>query len=268
MLERSDGMRTLFTFLIFSLFFGIYPDRVEAQVEDAELSGPPNGQGGWVIVEAPPILKYSKKKETNLLSYRERRKRWGYTGSLGYSTFAPINYEPTIGANAEFTDLYSETANSPLIELQFTVKRNLKLGSIAIEGSAGMYSTESTDDSVEAELSITMFRLGLNLTLDNLFPEPWVAPYVSGGGYVIQKKESVASVSDNESTQVAPYFSVGMLIQLDWIDERSALNAYTNMGLENTFLFVEGRQLIQSSASGDSNFSTDLFATTGLRVEL
>ncbi|NQY99175.1 MAG: hypothetical protein HRT45_00730 [Bdellovibrionales bacterium] len=232
------------------------------------LEGPPNGQGGWVIVEPTPPLVYSKGSKVSLLSYRERRTDWSIMGSLGYSWFLPTNYEPTVGAFAEYADLYGDNPKGPLLEVQFTMKRNYGFGSIGLDAGAGVFSVESRVNGVDSTLDINMYRLGLTIILDTLFKEPWVAPYIAGGGYVIQKKEAIDSTSDNESTQVAPYYAFGFLFQLDWIDSKTALGAFSEIGLENTYLFAEGRQLIASSAEADSDFSTDIFATAGFRVEL
>jgi hypothetical protein len=107
------------------------------------LEGPPNGQGGWVIVEPTPPLIYSKSSSVSLLPYRERRSRWSIMSSLGYSWYLPSNYEPTVGAFAEFSDLYSENPKGPLLELQFTMKRNFSFASIGLDAGAGLFSVES-----------------------------------------------------------------------------------------------------------------------------
>lgn len=234
-----------------------------------ELTGPPNGQGGWVIVEPNYFETMDDTGHSlGLLPYRERRGKWGYNLSLGYSFFVPTNYEPTVGPYATYNELYSDSANSPLLEFQFSFLRHFGLGSLGLEAAAGIYSNDSRISDVESTLDITKYRVGLTLILDTLFTEPWVAPYISGGGYVIQKKESSGSVTDNENTQVAPYYSFGLNFQLDWIDSDTAIGGYSELGLQNTYLFVEGRQLIESSAEADSNFGTDIFLTAGLRLEL
>ncbi|MEO0335336.1 MAG: hypothetical protein AAF202_03025 [Pseudomonadota bacterium] len=255
-----------------SVPIGVRPSEVAYEEVESEvgeiLQGPPNGQGGYVVVEPIPPLVYSKSSKASLLPYRERRQRWSVMGSLGYSWYLPVNYEPTVGAFAEYSDLYSENPKGPLLEVQFTMKRNFGFASIGFDAGAGVFSVDSRVNGVDSTLDINMYRAGLTIILDTLFSEPWVAPYFSGGGYVIQKKESIDATSDNESTQVAPYYAFGLLFQLDWIDSRSALNAYSEIGLENTYIFAEGRQLISSSAEADSDFSTDIFATAGFRVEL
>jgi hypothetical protein len=65
------------------------------------------------------------------------------------------------------------------------------------------------------------------------------------------------------------FISFGAELQLDWLDKTADVSAY-NSGLENTFIFVEGRMYMDQGiirSAEDPDFSTDLYLAAGLRLE-
>jgi hypothetical protein len=56
-----------------------------------------------------------------------------------------------------------------------------------------------------------------------------------------------------------------LAIQLNWLDETSASIAYDETGLENTFLFAEGRSFVL--AGNVPNLSSEIQWGAGLRLE-
>ncbi|MCB0410973.1 MAG: hypothetical protein KDD22_00500 [Bdellovibrionales bacterium] len=238
----------------------------EEKVNYSELKGPPNGQGGWVIVEPLNILSSRDSGEIRLVPYKYRREKWGQAFSLGYSLFAPTNMESNTGA-FYFEDIYDTKADVPLVEFQWNLKRNFSLGSLALEVGVGYYSNDSDTDLVDSKLEIIPLRVGLNYTMDMLFDRPYIAPYVAVGGYVFKYTETQGTTSYNGTTQVAPYFVAGLQFAIDWLDNFSANIAYIESGLEATYLFVEGRMFAASTAEADPNFETDFQGSAGLRLE-
>jgi hypothetical protein len=220
----------------------------------------------WVEVEPTNILPSDITGIYYLVPYRNRRESWGQTASIGYSSFTPINYEPNYESYF-YEDVFS-SPSLPLIELQFSIKRNFTLGSIGGELAVGMYQNSGEYPSGNpSDLELMPVRLGLNLNLDNITFEPYVVPYISGGIYTIIYEEAIAAAAYGGNTQVAPYFSFGLLFQLNWLDAESARISYLESGIENTFLFLEARQFMASGAAADPDFSTGMDWGAGVRME-
>lgn len=222
---------------------------------------------GMVLVELPQTLSTGVGAEQILKPYRERRARWGGTFALDYSSYEPVNYEPDFFAG-EFGDVYT-SPETPMLDLSLTVKRNLSFGSLGVEMAAGFYSNDSDNLlNSDSTLQLIPVRLGAIFFLDTLSPEPYIVPYVSGGGYVMLFSEKqTAGVTKNGTTQVAPYANLGVQFQLDWIDRPHARIAYEDSGIESSFLMLEVRKQMASSAAKDPDFSNEVSFAAGLRVE-
>lgn len=220
---------------------------------------------GLVVVEPANVVPISRKGEFRLIPYSDRRSKWGMTFSLSYSAFSPIYYEPNFYA-VNFEEMYL-SEDVPLIEMTMTWKRNFSLGSLGIEFGVGMYENDSDVTELPSTLSIIPIRLGGVFALDAMTKEPWVVPYVSGGAYTVSYKEELASSSVNGFTQASFYVAGGVAFQLNWIDKQAALESYVDSGIENTYLYVEGRKFFASTAEKDPDFETDIHANGGFRVE-
>lgn len=240
--------------------------KASEEIDESELSGPPNGQGGWVIVEPMNIWPATATESATIVPYKYRRKPWGQTFSLTYSQYYPENLESNLGA-VGFSDIYDASADTPLIEAQLALKRNFSLGSVGIEIGVGYYSNNSDVDLVDSNFEIIPIRVGLQYTMDTIFESPYLAPYVSFGGYILRYTESQGTTSFNGTTQVAPYMTAGLQFSLDWIDQVSASIAYFEGGIETASLFIEGRAFYASSAEADPNFETPFQPQAGLRLE-
>ena len=201
-----------------------------------------------VEVEPPHLITSDVGGEPTLIPYKSRRSKWGGSVSVGYNTYSPENYESQ-ASNELFSDVYSSGA---ITELQLSVKRNLSIGSIAGEMNAGLFEVKSDEGM---KLSVTMAKIGGKFLLDTLFHEPYLAPYIGGGIYLTQYKETVNSTAFKGTTSLAGYTKGGVLIQLDWIDTEAAQNSYLSAGIENTFLFLEAQMFMASSEEADPDFS-------------
>ena len=255
---------------------GVYIDAARAEVvvsttqaqisaEGAVSEKPEPDDGLWVEVEQSQVLPSDITGVYYLIPYRNRRENWGSTFSIGYSSFTPVSYEPNFVAS-DYKDIYP-TAEMPLIEIQYSIKRNLAIGSLGVEAAVGFYQNKSDSDLIESSIELIPIRLGANLYLDNLWFEPYVVPYVAGGLYTILYEESVAAASYGGNTQVAPYMSVGVQAQMNWIDRTAARISHTDYGIENTFIYIEGRQMMMSQAENDPDFSTGFNWGAGMRLE-
>jgi hypothetical protein len=90
-------------------------------------------------------------------------------------------------------------------------------------------------------------------------------PYASAGAYVVYYEEKLASQKVGGNTSPGLYYAGGLAIQLNWLDETSASIAYDETGLENTFLFAEGRSFVL--AGNVPNLSSEIQWGAGLRLE-
>ncbi|MGE0526339.1 MAG: hypothetical protein AB7P49_04690 [Bdellovibrionales bacterium] len=234
-----------------------------------EISGPESFTGPVQMVTVEPlnVMNTEVDGEYRLVPYRERRPKWGGTASLGYSSFEPVYYEPNFVA-VDFSDVYS-TPETPLLEIQLSFKRNLSFGSLGLEFGAGMYENQSdAPDLGESVLTLYPIRLGLVFALDALRPEPWVVPYVSAGGYLIFYREELENSSFNGNSLIAPYVHGGAAFMLDWIDRVAARIAYSDSGIEATYVFAEARIQMATEAVNEPEFSTDFSRAAGHRLEI
>jgi hypothetical protein len=220
---------------------------------------------GWVEVEPTGLVPADLAGNFYLVPYRARRTTWGYTFSVGYSTFKPDSYQPDF-IEANYGDVY-QSAETPLLEFQFSLKYNLAFGAFFSEAGVGTFQEESDTDLIDSHLNLIPVRVGLGYIMDTLFLEPYVSPYVSVGGYIVSYSEKGDERSFNGSTQVAPYVTAGLQLQLDWLDPAAARESYMDAGIEGTYVYVEGRKFFKSQAVADPDFETDFHLDTGLRVE-
>lgn len=216
-----------------------------------------------LIVEQEYIkIRSTEHIEDAIPKYRNRRDSWGTVISAHYSLFTPSNYTPT-GTTSTFATEYGDGAGA-LYELTVSRKLNMSIGSVRLGGGVGY----SKRDKGSRSLTVIPLRLEGALVLDMLFEEPLVAPYVLAGGYVNIYNETagVAGVDDADGyTGVAPYFGVGANFQLDWLDKKAALSTFLDYGLQNTFLYIEGRSFVSDGSSTD--FSTSFQLAAGAKLE-
>ncbi len=219
------------------------------------------------LVEVEPSV-YSITREadgTALLPLGERRGGWGFTVAAGAGYYNPNAYDPSF-----ITDSFQNTygANkTPMMDVQLQFKKNFRRSSASIDLGGGFYSNSSTSNGVSSQVSFNPVRLGASLILDGLFGKPYIAPYGSIGGYSTFYREDQSAVSHGGNTQVAVYYGFGALLLLDWLDQKSADNAFAETGLQATYVYIEGRQYMKSNNATDPDLSTGLDPNAGIRLE-
>lgn len=245
----------------------------EKPKEYEKVEHPESAPNEYIEVEPKLVYPTDVRGVYYLVPYRFRRPSWGKTFGLGFSSYNPKNYEPDFVA-ATFDDVYGN-ASMPMIDFLFSVKKNFVIGSIGIEAGIGYYrsSSKSSVDvagvptAVDSTLNIYPIRIGGIFTMDNLFYEPFVAPYASAGVYSMFYRESRTTASFNGNTQISPYYAFGALAQLDWLDRAAAREAYEEAGVESTYVYLEARGFIQSKNAKDPDFSSMIHFNAGMRVE-
>jgi hypothetical protein len=218
-----------------------------------------------VTVEPDNIIQAAENGRYLLKPYLERRGDWGATVSIGASSYTPVNYQPDFLVG-EFGDVY-HFPSVPMIELTVVAKRNLTIGSVGAEVGVGFYSNDSANEDVDSTLQLIPIRLGASYMMDALSSEPYFAPYISGGAYIMLYKESDPSRSLSGNTQVAPYVRGGIAFSLDWIDRDAARISYEDSGIQKTYAYLEASKMFAAGGTADPDFEDDISFGLGFRVE-
>jgi len=218
-----------------------------------------------VMVEevANPSGKIEIQYEAEALApYRQRRGKWSTILGLNASMLEPKKYFSQIDG-LSFGDIFGSDKPISLGQLQLGTQYNFSLGSIGVSAEAGF-------GQVINGRMLTIIKKGISATytMNNLWPEPYIAPYLSGEIFSFDYKEDEGSAGTNSgSTAPGTSFTVGVLFQLNWLDPNSALDARNSSGLNNIFLDVFASQYNTSSSSTDPNFESDLNWGAGLKFE-
>ena len=222
-----------------------------------------NADPQLVEVELSPLIPLDSSGSFYLLPYRYRRTTWGSTLGLSFGTFVPLNFEPNYYAD-EFGDVYGDQSYG-MVELHFSIKRNFSLFSLGLDLGTGFYNA-SAAKGYQSNISVIPIRAGLRLSLEGLSDEGYFVPYVAGGAYTMMYDESQSGNSSAGNTQAALYGSAGVQVQINWLDPVSAIEAYRESGIENSFVFAEARYFGFSAAPQDPDFSA-IYFSLGMMVE-
>lgn len=209
--------------------------------------------------EEPPLVEVVSPKNY-FDSYKNRRSWHGFVFNIHLK-----NYEPKQFTSAIDGQSYADVFGSPLQMTDFGLgyKLNFFMGSV----NFGATYSVGRNSSGEYTLAIDQILYSAQYSLDTITDEPYVVPYIK---YAIQRstvKESNTSTTKSSSTNNAPVISAGLLIQLNSLDESTALNSRKAIGLENTFLDIFASQYSKSSLETDPDLSSSLALGAGLSFE-
>jgi hypothetical protein len=228
----------------------------QARADDADFEeyGNPSGK---VEVQYPAEAR---------ASYRDRRGDWSPVIGINMSQVLPKRYYSQIDGNS-YGDMFGANKSLSLIQAQLGEQYNFRLGSFGASLDLGGGSVNGS--GIGESRTLTLLKAGgaLTYTMNNIWPEPYVAPYVSGEIYTFKYKEDGATDSKSGSTAAGMSFTVGLLVQLNWLDPESSLDARNSSGLNNIFLDLFAEQYNTSSSSADANFESDLNWGAGLKFE-
>ncbi|AFY03434.1 hypothetical protein [Bdellovibrio bacteriovorus] len=201
-------------------------------------------------------------RQDNLADYKVRRETHGTYVSFDYEAIEFKNFISTLDGQSYKAVFGSDTVN--LIQLGLDYKYNFMLGSLA---AGALYGVGKVDGNSDRSLEITKYGIGFKFTADMLMNEPYVAPYVGINVWQMGFSEKSATDSFSATTQMGYNYTVGMLIQLDWIDYETAKQSTFSWGLENTFIDVYATQYAKTEAPDDPDTTTDFLFGGGLRLE-
>jgi len=246
----------------------------EQIIKNTPISEEEAEQRNLVEVESNNILPSDLANIYSLVPYKVRRRDWGHMFSVAYCQFSPTSYQTDYfgagiplasGESSSYENVFGSEA---AIELSYGYKWNFILGAVTGEAGLALYSNAAeAPDLGDAQLSARIIRAGARYTMDNIYYEPLFAPYVYGGVYTVLYDETQGAESYNGNTGPAPYWGAGIKFQLSWLDKASAVEAYTESGIENTYLFAEVRQYMASTVEQDPDFSTGMDLNMGMSLE-
>ncbi|KYG68955.1 hypothetical protein AZI87_06940 [Bdellovibrio bacteriovorus] len=203
--------------------------------------------------------------QDNLAPYKDRRETHGMYFGVDYEGLDLKNYISTLD-NLSYGDLFG-TDPIPLIRVSIDYKYNFALGALALGLDYGMGKIEDNRSGSDRSLEVTKYGIGLKFVADNFMAEPYVAPYLGLNIWQMGLSESSPTDSFSATTQMGFNYTIGFLLQLDWLDYQTAKQTTFNWGLENTFIDVYATQYAATSAEDDPDTTTDFLYGAGLRLE-
>lgn len=223
---------------------------------------------GQIVVE---------KFKDNTAPYSERRSRFGFLFNINYEQFSPNKYYSLIHSLT-----YGELAGGasiPLMGIEAGIKYNFSLGSLS--ALLGYSLGEMSDETVGIDkMSMAVTKAALNYSIDNIFLEPYVVPFVQAGVHIIDWTEvgtvGADTKEENITSQPTLHVKAGLSFQLNWIegkiDPSTHEDGLRSSGLENTFLdlyytkYFEPNGVSEQVAESEANFESSEVGL-GLKLE-
>lgn len=206
-------------------------------------------------------------KLKNYENYKERRTTNGFMMYLGSENLYFADY---VSQHDQL--LYEELwGNEDLTvpELNLNYKFNFLLGSLTFGLGYGQGSLLDDRTGDERTIAIEKISASIQFLADNLMREPYFVPYVGASVFQFKVSESVKSVEKSyESTSELGYsFTVGFLIQLNWLEKEVSKQAYIEHGLENTYLDFHWTKHENPNDDPKPNLESGINWGAGLRFE-
>lgn len=197
-----------------------------------------------------------------LAPYRERRGTHGMYFGVDYEALILKNFF-SASDGSTYNDLFGSDVIG-LMRLSIDYKYNFLFGALTLGGDVGIGSVSGKSSR---KLDVTKYGVGIKYVMDALMPEPYVAPYVGVNFWKIATKESSDINTNSKTTNIGYNYTVGLLIQLDWIDFNTAKEATFNYGLENTYLDIYATQYAKTGNEADIDTTTAILWGAGLKFE-
>lgn len=201
-----------------------------------------------------------------LAPYQIRREKHGVYFGVQYEPLVLKNYASTLQSGVKYSGLFGDQAIS-LIRANMNYKYNFSLGSLALGADVGSGEVQSSKSGNSTTLSVLKYGINMQFTADNILPEPYAAPYFGLNIWKMDLSEKNSTDSYSGVTQIGYNYMLGVLVQLDWLDQETAKQSTFNTGLENTFLDLYITQYAKTQSNEDPNTETDLGYGAGIRLE-
>jgi hypothetical protein len=263
------------------------PNNVPFDVAPADNAAKPQEDSGVMVKtreeEKPPTApgEYVEVRTGHdvFAPYKQRQNDWGMLISLGAEQVVFKNLLTQVGIsngdNFTFEEMFGKNGVS-MLDVELGPKFNTALGSFALVGGYGYFdqkdgrvSNFSTNASV-SHIEFKRYSLTVNYYLDMVFNEPYFVPYVAGGMWTADYRETSTAYPGAvgaHSPKPGVMYKFGALIGLDWIEGDAAARTRKNNGLKESFLNVFAVTTEMSEANADPDLSQDMSLGASLVLE-
>ncbi|HWU43162.1 MAG TPA: hypothetical protein VN132_06980 [Bdellovibrio sp.] len=209
-----------------------------------------------------PLVEVRVPQDT-LAPYRDRRGTNGLMIGIDYEALVLKNFF-SVEDGSTYSDLFGSDA-IPFLHFAIDYKYNFFLGSLTFGPDYGTGTISKNGSSLDVE----RYGVGLRYIADILMPEPYVAPYVGVNAWRMStvEKDNSTKFTGSNTTGIAYNYTVGLLVQLDWLDHDSAKQGTFGYGLQNTYLDIYVTQYTKTGDAADVDTETDLLWGAGLKLE-
>jgi|GEM_PF-2433464 len=208
-----------------------------------------------------------------LSPYKERRGFWAPVVGLGFSAIRPTGFVSDFtdenDSDFSYDDIFGKKTMSTF---SFYGGFQINFGGISIGPTIGIMTGKATGEGGGGltQLNISCRKAGIIVNLDGIMQEPYVVPTahfeLNLADYVEEfATEDAVNISSKSTTPFLSY-TVGALIQLNWIDPDGTFVSLKENGLNNTFVHLYLGQLMATSGSSTS-FSTPIAFGAGVKLE-
>lgn len=224
----------------------------------------------WAVAETDVVGQENKLVEIEnrvdiLKPYKLRRQTTATTFSLHKTSLNPEKFSSALDA-ADYKTL-NGSSKVDLTTISLGWKYNLSTISFGASLNHG-FADATFKNSAERSLALRSYGLGFNFNVDGLFEEPWVVPFVEAEFAKLTLRETATTFTSDATYANASVITIGALIQLNWLDDGTALAALNSIGLENTFLRVGLQQASLNAGKLDSSgdVAPDLTSSNSAQV--
>jgi len=197
--------------------------------------------------------------------YKQRRETHGFMFDAGFENVMLDRYVSIIDFTTFYQEMFGES-EFPVVNVDFSYKFNFSLGSLLATGGFGYGSIADDASGVKRSLTLQKLRVSASYIMDNMFNEPYVAPYVTAGIMNLGFTEKAGDTTQSHAVDTM-FYQAGLLLQLDWLDPTYTKRNISEYGLQNTYLDLYMTAYEPSPDSNDPDTSTDYTFGAGFRLE-
>lgn len=203
-------------------------------------------------------------------SYLQRRPKWGVRLNFLSNIITLAQDEK----NIESALIY-ERDGLPF-EIDFGVHRSFDKFSVGAE--IGYLSSKF--ENMTNSISTTGVFAGLGFYADGIFKTPYFVPFAFAGLASISGDLEGPSVGgtdsegnsinerDIQTESIVPYYKVGFLVGLNWIERGVATKALSDYSLQNTFLYFAVKKITDASTREEAiKLETNFYGEFGFQLE-
>lgn len=240
------------------------PETAEAQMQEDTAHSSAEDSSVEVIPRNQDVIVLNQKK---YLSYKERRTNHGFLFQIESENLYFHDYLSKYDQKT-YEELWGqEDVNLAGVSLAY--KFNFMLGSLSLGASYGYGEIKDDRTGLERDIIVDKTMGSINFYLDNMMSEPYIVPYLGLSLFRINSKEKIVPLEQTfeTSSDLGNALTIGILVQLNWIEPESAKEIYLNNGVENTYLNIFFSKYENPNNENEPSVQSDFNWGAGLRVE-